>query len=169
MTLELGFKALFLFLEVALATLVERLTNMIEPAVAAAGFELLGVEYVRAGHSSTLPVYIDHEDGILVDDCAIVSRQIGAVLDVEDPISSEYNLEVSSPGADRPLFKLAHYEALVGEKIAVQLQIPVASRRKFTGELTTIEGEDLTFLVDGNPFSVAFSQIKKANLVPNFE
>lgn len=169
MTLELGFKALFLFLEVALATLVERLTNMIEPAVAAAGFELLGVEYVRAGHSSTLRVYIDHEDGILVDDCAIVSRQIGAVLDVEDPISSEYNLEVSSPGADRPLFKLAHYEALVGEKIAVQLQIPVASRRKFTGELTTIEGEDLTFLVDGNPFSVAFSQIKKANLVPNFE
>lgn len=152
-----------------MATLVERLTNMIEPAVAAAGFELLGVEYVRAGHSSTLRVYIDHEDGILVDDCAIVSRQIGAVLDVEDPISSEYNLEVSSPGADRPLFKLAHYEALVGEKIAVQLQIPVASRRKFTGELTTIEGEDLTFLVDGNPFSVAFSQIKKANLVPNFE
>lgn len=169
MTLELGFKALFLFLEVALATLVERLTNMIEPAVAAAGFELLGVEYVRAGHSSTLRVYIDHEDGILVDDCAIVSRQVGAVLDVEDPISSEYNLEVSSPGADRPLFKLAHYEALMGSKIAVQLQIPVASRRKFTGELTAVEGETLTFLVDDTPFPVAFSQIKKANLVPSFE
>lgn len=169
MTLELGFKALFLFLEVALATLVERLKNMIEPAVAAAGFELLGVEYVRAGRSSTLRVYIDHENGILVDDCAIVSRQVGAVLDVEDPISSEYNLEVSSPGADRPLFKIAHYEALVGNKISVQLQVPVANRRKFTGELTTVKDDTLTFLVDDNPFPVAFSQIKKANLVPSFE
>ena len=84
-----------------MATLVERLTNIIEPAVAAAGFELLGVEYVRAGHNSTLRVYIDHEDGILVDDCAVVSRQVGAVLDVEDPISAEYNLEVSSPGSDQ--------------------------------------------------------------------
>lgn len=152
-----------------MATLVERLTNIIEPAVAAAGFELLGIEYIRAGQNSTLRVYIDHEDGILVDDCAIVSRQVGAVLDVEDPISAEYNLEVSSPGADRPLFKLAHYEALVGQKIAVQLQVPVANRRKFTGELTTVEGENLTFIVENNPFPVAFSKIKKANLVPNFE
>ncbi len=152
-----------------MATLVERLTNIVEPAVAAAGFELLGVEYLRTGHQSTLRLYIDHEEGVLVDDCALVSRQVSAVLDVEDPISAEYNLEVSSPGADRPLFKLAHYEALVGEKIAVQLQIPVANRRKLTGELTSVEGETLTFLVDNEPFPVAFSQIKKANLVPNFE
>lgn len=151
-----------------MATLVERLTDITEPAVAAAGFELLGVELIRAEHNTTLRIYIDHEEGVLVDDCALVSRQVSAVLDVEDPISVEYNLEVSSPGADRPLFKLAHYEALVGEKIAVQLQVPVASRRKLTGELTAIDGETLTFIVEDKPFPVAFSQIKKANLVPNF-
>ncbi|RUO44427.1 ribosome maturation factor RimP [Aliidiomarina taiwanensis] len=152
-----------------MATLVERLTDIIEPAVAAAGFELLGVELVRAGHDTTLRLYIDHENGITVDDCALVSNQVGAVLDVEDPISVEYNLEVSSPGADRPLFKLAHYEQLLGEKISVQLQTPVSNRRKLTGELAAVEGETITFIVDGNPFPVAFSKIKKANLVPNFD
>ena len=145
-----------------MATLVERLTDIIEPAVAAAGFELLG-------HDTTLRLYIDHENGITVDDCALVSNQVGAVLDVEDPISVEYNLEVSSPGADRPLFKLAHYEQLIGEKISVQLQTPVSNRRKLTGELATVEGETITFIVDGNPFPVAFNKIKKANLVPNFD
>lgn len=165
---ELGFKALFLFVEVALATLVERLTKIVEPAVEATGFELLGVEFVRAGHHSTLRLYLDHEDGVTVDDCAIVSRQVSAVLDVEDPISVEYSLEISSPGTDRPLFKLAHYETWVGEKIAVQLQVPVQNRRKFTAELLAVEGETLTFLIEQEPFSVAFSQIKKANLVPNF-
>lgn len=152
-----------------MATLVERLTDMLEPAVEAAGFELLGLEFVRAGQHSTLRLYIDSENGVIVDDCALVSRQVSAVLDVEDPISSEYNLEVSSPGMDRPLFKLAHYEALIGEEISVQLQIPVENRRKFTGLLNAVEGDTLSFTVEQQPFRVSFQQIKKANLVPKFD
>jgi len=77
---------------------------MLEAPVEALGFELIGVEFVRAGKHSTLRVYIDHVDGITVDNCADVSLQASAVLDVEDPINTEYNLEVSSPGMDRPLF-----------------------------------------------------------------
>jgi len=152
-----------------LATLVERLTAILEPAVEAAGFELLGIEYISAGRHSTLRLFIDHENGVVIEDCALVSRQVSAVLDVEDPISSEYNLEVSSPGMDRPLFKLAHYEALVGEDIAVQLQVPVENRRKFTGKLESVEGDILSFTIDQQPFRVSFQQVKKAHLVPKFD
>ncbi|MCC5855913.1 MAG: ribosome maturation factor RimP [Idiomarina sp.] len=152
-----------------MATLVERLTSMLEPAVEATGFELLGIEFVRAGKHSTLRLYIDHENGVVIEDCALVSRQVSALLDVEDPISSEYNLEVSSPGMDRPLFKLAHYEPLIGEEISVQLQVPVANRRKFTGTLTAVEGELLKFTVEDQPFEVAFPVVKKAHLVPKFD
>ncbi|TMP74296.1 ribosome maturation factor RimP, partial [Pseudoalteromonas phenolica] len=81
-----------------MSKLEQDLTEMLEPAVAACGFELLGLEFVQAGRHSTLRVYIDHENGINVDDCAEVSRQVSAILDVEDPITNEYSLEVSSPG-----------------------------------------------------------------------
>ena len=83
-----------------MAKLEEKLTEMLEPGVEALGFELVGIEFVRAGKHSILRVFIDHENGITVDDCADVSHQVSAILDVEDPISTEYNLEVSSPGMD---------------------------------------------------------------------
>jgi len=152
-----------------LATLNERLTEMLEPAVAAAGFELVGVEFVRAGKHSTLRIYIDHENGISVDDCADVSHQVSAVLDVEDPISTEYNLEVSSPGTDRPLFKAEHYAQFLGESVTVQLQVPVDNRRKFTGVILSTDGQNIEFRVDGESIVLPVSTIKKANLVPRFD
>lgn len=84
--------------------LERQLTEMLESAVVASGYELVGLEFIRAGEHSTLRIYIDHENGITVEDCAEVSHQVSAVLDVEDPISVAYSLEVSSPGLDRPLF-----------------------------------------------------------------
>ena len=86
---------------------------MLRPAVEETGKELLGVEYISAGNHSVLRLFIDHENGIDVDDCAEVSRQVGAILDVEDPISSEYSLEVSSPGLDRPLFEKRNLKRLL--------------------------------------------------------
>ncbi|NAW67473.1 ribosome maturation factor RimP, partial [Photobacterium halotolerans] len=91
-----------------------QLTELLEAPVTALGYELVGLEFIRAGEHSTLRVFIDHENGITVDDCADVSRQISAVMDVEDPITVAYNLEVSSPGLDRPLFRAAHYEQFIG-------------------------------------------------------
>ena len=142
---------------------------MLTPAVEALGFEMVGIEFVRAGKHSILRVYIDHENGIDVDDCADVSHQVSAVLDVEDPISTEYNLEVSSPGMDRPLFTEAHYQRFVGETVTVRLSVPMDSRRNFKGKLVACENGQITVDVDGETFSLTVSNIDKGNLVPTFD
>lgn len=142
---------------------------MLRPAVEETGKVLVGIEFIGAGKHSTLRLFIDHENGISVDDCAEVSRQVSALLDVEDPISSEYNLEVSSPGLDRPLFEKAHYQAVIGETIQVKLGLPLNGRRKFKGTLESIENDTLIVTVDGEEYQLVISNIDKANLVPNFE
>lgn len=151
-----------------MAKFEQKLTAMLRPAVEGVGKELLGVEYISAGNNSILRLFIDHENGINVDDCAEVSRQVGAILDVEDPIGPEYNLEVSSPGLDRPLFDLEHFQAVIGETITVKLSMPLNGRRKFKGTLETIDNEILIVVVDGQDYELVFSNIDKANLVPKF-
>ena len=142
---------------------------MLGPAVEATGKELLGIEFISAGKHSVLRIYIDHENGINVDDCAEVSRQVSAILDVEDPISTEYNLEVSSPGLDRPLFTLPHFEAVVGETVDVKLSMPLNGRRKFKGKLVAVENDVLVVNVDGEDYELVIGNVDKANLVPSFE
>jgi len=115
-----------------------------------------------------LRVYIEHENGIDVDDCAEVSHQISAILDVEDPISTEYNLEVSSPGLDRPLFKKEHYQAVIGEVVSIKLSVPLNGRRKFKGPLVAIENNDLIVNVDGEHYQLEINNIEKGNIVPRF-
>jgi len=154
--------------EKVLAKFEHKLTDMLRPAVEETGKELLGVEFLNAGKHSVLRIFIDHENGIDVDDCAEVSRQVGAILDVEDPISSEYNLEVSSPGLDRPLFDLEHYKAVIGQVVNVKLSIPLNGRRKFKGELSAIENDNLIVIVDGEDYQLAFGNIDKGNLVAQF-
>ena len=151
-----------------MSQLEQRLTEMLTPPVEALGFEMVGVEFVRAGKHSTLRVYIDHPEGITVDHCADVSHQVSAVLDVEDPISTEYNLEVSSPGMDRPLFKEAHYQACIGEIVTVRLRVPMDNRRNFKGVLIACEAGNITVNVDGQTFVLAIANIEKGNLVPSF-
>ena len=148
-----------------MAKFEQKLTDMLRPAVEETGKELLGVEFVSAGNNSVLRLFIDHENGINVDDCAEVSRQVGAILDVEDPISSEYNLEVSSPGVDKPLFEMAHFKTVIGEIVNVKLSMPLNGRRKFKGTLVAIENDTLIVDVDGNEYELAFSNVDKANLV----
>lgn len=154
-------------MEVCLASIEQQLTDIIQEPVNALGFELVGIEYIR-GRYAILRVYIDSENGISVDDCADVSRQISAVLDVEDPIKDAYNLEVSSPGMERPLFTLEHYQRFVGEEITVSLRIPVANRRRWQGKIKSIDNEMIILTVDDNDETFAFSNIQKANIVPNF-
>jgi len=140
---------------------------MLRPAVEEVGKELLGIEYISAGNNSVLRLFIDHENGIDVDDCAEVSRQVGAILDVEDPISSEFNLEVSSPGLDRPLFDKPHFEAVIGEVIEVKLSMPLSGRRKFKGCLVAVENDTLVVTVDNEDYDLVLGNIVKANLVFN--
>jgi ribosome maturation factor RimP len=152
-----------------LSQLEKKLTDMLVAPVEALDFELVGIEFVRAGKHSTLRVYIDHPDGITVENCADVSHQVSAVLDVEDPISVEYNLEVSSPGMDRPLFKEQHYFNCVGEIISVRLRMPLNDRRNFKGKLLACENGNVTVQVDNQTFVLAIVNIEKGNLVPTFK
>ncbi len=148
-----------------MAKFEQKLTDMLRPAVEETGKSLLGVEYISAGNNSVLRLFIDHENGINVDDCAEVSRQVGAILDVEDPISSEYNLEVSSPGVDKPLFEMAHFKSVIGETVNIKLLMPLNGRRKFKGTLTAIESDTLIVEVDGIDYELVINNVDKANLV----
>ncbi|MBK5144277.1 ribosome maturation factor RimP [Budviciaceae bacterium BWR-B9] len=150
-----------------MATLEQKLTELISAPVEALGFELVGIEFIR-GRQSTLRIYIDSENGINVDDCADVSHQVSAVLDVEDPITTAYNLEVSSPGLERPLFTAAHYERFVGEDVSLTLRMGVQNRRRWAGKIKSVEGEMITLDVEGKDEVFALSNIQKANLVPHF-
>lgn len=144
------------------------LENIIRPAVEAAGFEFWGLEYLSQGKHSILRVFIDHENGISVDDCAEVSHQVSGVLDVEDPIKGLYNLEISSPGMDRPLFNDEQFAHYVGEDTEVKLSVPLNGRRKFKGTIEQVEAGILTLRVDGEVYEINCQQVDKAHLIPKF-
>ena len=143
-----------------------RLEALLEPVVTGLGYELVGVEYLSQGKHSVLRLFIDQPEGISVDDCEAVSRQVSALLDVEDPIRGEYNLEVSSPGLDRPLFKAEHYQRFVGHGVRVRLKGPVEGRRKFSGTLQGVEDDTVVVMVDGETYRLPLNMIDKANLIP---
>ena len=149
-----------------MASKEQQIQQLLEPTVEAMGFELWGLEYLSQGRHSTLRVFIDAENGITVDDCAAVSHQAGSVLDVEEPITGEYTLEVSSPGMDRLLFKLEQYPAYVGEIVDLRLRSPYEGRRKFRGILKGIEGEDIVVQVDDHEYLLPHGAIEKARVQP---
>lgn len=151
-----------------MATLEQNLQEMLQDAVEDLGCELWGIECQRVGRFMTVRLFIDKDGGVTVDDCADVSRQVSAILDVEDPIADKYNLEVSSPGLDRPLFTLPQFERYIGQDIAVHLRIPVMERRKWQGKLECIEKDMITLIVDDQEQILVFGNIQKANVVAKF-
>lgn len=145
----------------------ERLTRLVEPVVVGMGYELVGVEF--DSRHRVLRVYIDSVSGITIDDCSRVSHQLSGVLDVEDPIPGDYQLEISSPGMDRPLFTPAHYERFKGSLARLQLLRPIEGRRKFKARLLGLQA-DKVLLQDGEMrFEIPFESIDRARLVPEFE
>lgn len=152
----------------------EQIANLLSPTVRALGLELLGAEYLPAPGSATLRLYIDVPETELatrmvnIEDCEAVSREVSAQLDVEDPITGNYTLEVSSPGIDRPLFTLAHFARHQGESAKVVLRIPQEGRRRLQGPIVRIEGGAIVFLVDNTEMTVAFENVDKARLMPDW-
>ena len=144
---------------------VTLLTEMIEPTVEALGLELWGVEHIQQGRYSLLRIYIERDQGITIEDCANVSRQVGAVLDVEDPITSEYTLEVSSPGLDRPLFTARQFEQFVGSEVSLRLHSAVRGRRKFKGSIARVDEGSICLQVDGSDYELRHADIEKASIV----
>jgi ribosome maturation factor RimP len=146
----------------------EHLVNLIEPIVTGLGYECVGIEYNPHPQHGLLRIYIDSENGILVDDCGKVSHQISGVLDVEDPIPGNYQLEVSSPGAERPLFNIVQFKQFIGHTVMVNLFRAINGRRKITGLLQQVEA-DVVFLVEAEQvFEVPFAAISKARLVADY-
>ena len=128
------------------------------------GLELVEVQYRREGHGWVLRFFIDKEQGVTIDDCAAVSREVSTWLDVEDLIDHAYHLEVSSPGLERPLKKPADFERFVGRKARIKLREPREDRRVFTGILKSIQEEGITLSVDDKPVLIAFEEIARARL-----
>jgi ribosome maturation factor RimP len=146
------------------ATLRERLIALIEPLTARLSYELVDVE-CGTGHGSALVrLYIDRPGGIGIEDCERVSREVSALLDVEDPIATTYTLEVSSPGFDRVLRTRAHFERFAGERVFVELLEPRAGRRRYTGTLVAVADEGIELAVDGERVQMRFDELAKARL-----
>lgn len=142
------------------------LEAIIEPAVLAVGYEFVGMEYFKRREGTLLRIYIDSEHGVPLDACAQVSRQISAVLDVEDPIVGAYLLEVSSPGLERRLFKLAHFQRFIGKKAKVRLKVPrEENRRNYSGVIESVVGNSIHLVEGEQSVTIDFGDIDKAHLV----
>lgn len=153
-----------------MAKIADKVFSIINPSIEDLGYELLGIEYVPSGKHSILRLYIDSEDGIGVDDCEIVSRQVSAIMDVEDPITGQYNLEVSSPGIERPLFVVAHYMRFLGHDVRLRTFRPIEGRRNFTGAIGSVseKSNSLELVTELGPVALDLDLIEKANLVAHF-
>ena len=148
---------------------VQKLNEMLQPLVEDLGYEFVGLEYNSNPKHSMLRIYIDRENGVGIEDCERVSRETAALLDVKDPIKSHYNLEVSSPGLDRPLFTPAHFAAFSGQEVKVNLFAPQDGRRKFQGLILAVDEGSVSIDQDGSDVALDFSNIAKARLVPDYD
>ena len=143
----------------------DRLHKLLEPTVNGLGYELLGIERGRGRDSQLIRLYIDQEEGITVEDCETVSRQVGDVIEVERAVAGEYTLEVSSPGIERPLFTLEQHRRFIGNRIQVRLRSLVNGRRRVAGILNDVSDEQLVVDVDGEAFNVPFPEVERSRLM----
>jgi len=137
------------------------------------GLECLGVEFTPAQGQSTLRVYLDVLEPVegrevTLDDCEAASRELSALLDVEDPIPGHYVLEVSSPGLDRPLFAAGHFAKVVGQEVKVVLKAPIEGRRRLRGKLVSVQGERIALEAEGRTFEFAHADVESARVVPDW-
>ncbi len=146
-----------------------QLEDLLKPLIEDLGYEFVGAQYQPQRGDALLRLYIDRpEGGVTVDDCARVSREVSALLDVEDPIPGHYRLEVSSPGLDRPLFTPAQFERFTGHQARVTVSVPVDRRRRFKGRISAVREDEIVLDVDGEAVSIAHGNVVKANLVAEF-
>ena len=170
----MGFRPIFCFWDKWLGLLLkvrsemsrDALIRLLEPTIEQLGYELADLEWRQGGRNGLLRIYIDRDGGVDVDDCGAVSRQVSAILDVEDPLPGHYTLEVSSPGLDRTLTKPAHFRRFTGQDIRVKLRFPLDGRRNFRGALVSADDEKIKVDVDGQSFSLPLATIESARLVP---
>jgi ribosome maturation factor RimP len=148
-----------------MASRVSVLTALIEPVLNAMGYQLWGIEYLGQGKHSILRVYLDKAGGVNIEDCAQASRQISSLLDVEDPIKSEYTLEVSSPGLDRMLFSLEQFQEYAGYHAKIRLTESFEGQRNFTGQIKAVEDDEVVLIIGNEELTLPYELIEKANVI----
>ncbi len=146
------------------ATLRERLIALIEPLTGRLGYELVDLEHSAGRGSAVVRLYIDQAQGVGIEDCERVSREVSALLDVEDPIPTAYTLEVSSPGFDRVLRTPGHFARFVGARVFLELRAPREGRRRYTGTLLGADASGVELEVDGTRVAVPYEEMAKARL-----
>ena len=146
--------------------IIDRIEKVIEPTVKNLGFDIVRV-LLSGDHNPRLQIMAEPLDGraMNVDDCAAISRAVSALLDVEDPVSSSYTLEVSSPGLDRPLVRLQHFERFAGYEARIETAMAIDGRKRFRGRLGGIEGDSVLLQVDKTEWVFPFPDIQKAKLI----
>lgn len=147
----------------------QKLSDIVTPVVESLGYELVLLEFAGATRHGTLRLFIDSPGGITVSDCERVSREIAAVLDVEDPIATPYQLEVSSPGLDRPLVTPAHFQRFIGETVKVQLWAARDNRRRYVGVLVAADEQGIELTLPEGRVQLPYENIERARLVPDFD
>ncbi len=147
-----------------LSPMEQQLFELLSASIADLGCELWGIEYLPQGEHSLLRITIDHESGVTLDHCEQVSHQVSGILDVEDPISGHYNLEVSSPGVNRRLFLLRQYRHFCGDQLKLKLRQPMQGRKKFQGTLVSVGDHHICLACDGEELTIAFDWIERANV-----
>jgi ribosome maturation factor RimP len=151
---------------VSLSMTSDELAKLLEPTIVRLGYELWHLELKIGGKHGVLRLFIDKADGIGLDDCEKVSQAVSALLDVEDPLPGHYDLEVSSPGLDRKLTKVEHFQRFAGETLKVQMRFPIEGRRRFRGTLVSSDDENIVVEVDGESHTLPVATIDTARLVP---
>lgn len=148
----------------------QALTQRFDEILADLGLACLGIEWSPSGGQGTLRVYIDAEGReVDIDDCESASRELSAMLDVEDPIPGHYVLEVSSPGIDRPLFTAAHFARFAGDEAKVTLKAPIDGRRRMRGRIAAVEGTHIAVDVEGvGRIEFEEADVESARLVPDW-
>ena len=151
-----------------MALTVPHIHELLQPGADALDYELVAVE-LTGSETSIVRVYIDTPNGVTVDDCSKASRQFSAILDVEDPISNKYTLEVSSPGMDRPLAKPEHFISVVGSDVKIKMATLIDGRRRFTGQLVEATDEFAVVEVDGEQTELPYDEMDRARIVPVYD
>ncbi|HFC29951.1 MAG TPA: ribosome maturation factor RimP [Oceanospirillales bacterium] len=147
----------------------DKLTELLAPVVQDIGYIFWGLEYQVRKADALLRIYIDHENGISVDDCATVSHEVSGILDVEEPISMAYILEVSSPGMDRILFSAKQFTQFIGQEVKIKLNQMVDGKRKIKGIIAAVNDEEITIKTEQEDIKIEFNQIMRARINPGFD
>ncbi len=144
------------------------LWELFEPVISGMGYDLIEIEHFPNPKHGVLRLYIDKEGGVLIEDCSAVSRQISALIDVEDPVRGKFNLEVSSPGLDRPLRRVKDFQRFTGSKVKLKTAVPLDGQRNFSGRLLEANDQVVVIETDSEELSLPMNVIEKARIVPEY-